>query len=160
MNAQAKLMEIMDITTKLSEKYISYFMDIAERTSQMSQARRLKVGGVAVKNRRIISSGWNGTPEGWDNACETEVNGQLITKPEVLHAEQNIICQLASGTETGKGASLFLTHSPCTECAKLIFQIGFKDVYYKEEYRDPTSINMLKRFGVNVVHVGVSGEPS
>jgi dCMP deaminase len=145
------------MSNEMSEKYIQYFMDIAERTALMSQAKRLKVGGVAVKNRRIISSGWNGTPEGWDNTCEDEYNGQLFTRAEVIHAEENIICQLASGTESAKGADLFLTHSPCRACSKLIAQIGFKNVYFREAYRDPTAINTLAQYGVNVVHVDVQG---
>jgi len=117
-------------------------MDVAERFAQLSHAQRAKVGAIIVKDDRIISIGYNGMPSGWDNVCEEVVPpnewaefGQLKTKPEVLHAETNAIAKLAQSSESGKDATLFCTHLPCMECAKLIYQSGIKEVYYREEYK-------------------------
>jgi len=117
-------------------------MDVAERFAQLSHAQRAKVGAIIVKDDRIISIGYNGMPSGWDNCCEEVVPpnewaefGQLKTKPEVLHAETNAIAKLAQSSESGKDATLFCTHLPCMECAKLIYQSGIKEVYYREEYK-------------------------
>ena len=134
-------------------------MDIAQRTSDLSHARRLHVGAIVVKDDRIISIGYNGMPAGWDNNCEDEIkwpNGDikfLTTKPEVLHAETNAIAKLARSNESGLGSDMFITHSPCLDCAKLIFQSGIKRVFYSEEYRDDTGTKFLKKSGIEVTHV-------
>lgn len=126
-------------------------MNIAETVSQQSSAKRLQVGAIVVKDDRIISIGYNGMPAGWDNECEiVDRAGALITKPEVLHAESNAIAKLAKSSESGLGATLFITHSPCNECAKLIYQSGIAEVYYKNEYRNASGIEFLQKSGVNV----------
>ena len=129
-------------------------MDIAERTSLLSRAVRLQVGSVIVKDDRIISIGYNGMPAGWDNNCENILeDGTLKTKPEVLHAESNAIAKLAKSTESGAGASLFVTHAPCIDCAKLIYQSGITEVYYLNDYRDADGIEFLKVCGLRVAKV-------
>ena len=134
-------------------------MDIARRTAELSHARRLHVGAIVVKDDRIISIGYNGMPAGWDNNCEDEIkwpNGDikfLTTKPEVLHAETNAIAKLARSNESGLGSDMFITHSPCLDCAKLIFQSGIKRVFYSEEYRDDTGTEFLKKSGIEVTRV-------
>jgi dCMP deaminase len=134
-------------------------MDIAQRTAELSYARRLHVGAIVVKDDRIISIGYNGMPAGWDNNCEDEIkwpNGDikfLTTKPEVLHAETNAIAKLARSNESGLGSDMFITHSPCLDCAKLIFQSGIKRVFYSEKYRDDTGTQFLKKSGIEVNHV-------
>lgn len=132
-------------------------MDWAKRVSQLSYARRLQVGAVIVKDDCVISYGYNGMPAGWDNNCEDELkwpNGEirfLQTKPEVLHAESNAVSKLAKSNNSGLGSSMFITHSPCLECAKLIYQSGINTVYYDETYRSTDGIEFLKKSGVNVV---------
>ena len=115
----------------MKDKFISAYMDVAERFAQLSHAQRDKVGAIIVKDDRIISIGYNGMPSGWDNVCETEGR----TNPEVLHAETNAIAKLAQSGESGKDATLFCTHLPCMDCAKLIYQSGITQVYYREEYK-------------------------
>jgi dCMP deaminase len=129
----------------------------------MSHARRLQVGAVIVKDDRVISMGYNGMPAGWDNNCESEEtefnlvtktrtgNGVLITRPEVLHAESNAIAKLAKSNDSGDGADIFITHAPCMECSKLIFQSGIRRVYYNQNYRDDSGIKFLKQSGVEVI---------
>ena len=102
----------------MKPKFEKMYMEIAETVSKMSYAKRLQVGAIVVKDNRIISIGYNGTPAGWDNNCEDENNK---TKPEVIHAEANSIMKLASSNESGKGSVMFLTHAPCIDCAKLIY---------------------------------------
>lgn len=114
-------------------------MRVAEIYSQLSYCERLKVGCIIVKDGRIISIGYNGTPSGWVNVCE--VNN--VTKKEVLHAETNAIAKLAKSQESGDGSSMFITHAPCIECAKLIYQSGIDHVYYKELYRSYDGIDFL-----------------
>ena len=141
-------------------------MQTAQTFAELSHARRLKVGAIVVKDDRIISIGYNGTPAGWNNNCEdeiiettTEETGKatvvttrkvLKTKPEVLHAESNAIAKLARSIESGLGASIFITHSPCLECAKLIYQAGIQQVYYQEKYRDDLGLEFLQASGVDV----------
>ena len=143
----------------MKQKFIDYFMDVAKRTSQLSHARRLQVGAIIVKDDRIISIGYNGMPSGWDNNCEDEIkwpNGDikfLTTKKEVLHAESNALAKLAKSNESGEDATLFITHSPCMECSKLMYQSGISTIYYKNEYRDPSGINFLKKYGVKVIKI-------
>jgi len=140
----------------MKQKFIDLYMDWARRTAQLSYARRLLVGAVIVKDDSVISYGYNGMPAGWDNNCEDELiwpNGEirhLKTKPEVLHAESNAIAKLAKSHNSGFGAELFVTHSPCIECAKLIFQSGITSVYYAENYRDDAGIEFLTKSSVIV----------
>ena len=142
----------------MKHKYIKAYMDVAKRFSKLSSAQRLQVGAIAVKDDRIISIGYNGMPSGWDNCCEDEVieNGWpgLKTKPEVLHAEMNCLMKLAKSTESGEGAVMFITHTPCIDCAKGIYQTGIKEVYYDREYRDSAGVDFLKHSGVNVNYIG------
>lgn len=134
----------------MKEKWISAYMDVAERFSKLSSATRLKVGALVVKDNRIISIGYNGTPEGWCNTCEDSLNK---TKPEVIHAEMNCINKLAKSTESGKDSVMFITHSPCMDCAKSIYGSGIKTVYYKNLYRDISGIEFLKKCGVLVFQI-------
>jgi len=143
----------------VKDKFVNAFMDVAKRFADLSHARRLNVGAIVVKDDRIVSIGYNGMPAGWDNNCEDEIkwpNGDvkyLTTKEEVLHAEANAITKLARSHESGEGASIFITHSPCIECAKLIYQSGIKDVYFGENYRDTKGIDFLKASNINVIQV-------
>lgn len=135
----------------MKEKFKRAYMQTAQTFAKLSSAQRLHVGAIIVKDDRIISIGYNGMPSGWSNVCEdVHEDGSLKTKPEVLHAETNAIAKLAKSTESGDGADLFVTHSPCIECAKLIYQSGIKSVYYNVEYRDEAGINFLKASGVYV----------
>lgn len=124
----------------IKPKFVKYFATIAEETAKLSSAIKLQVGCVIVKDNRILSVGYNGTPSGWDNECEHVIkwpNGDikfLTTKPEVLHAEANALMKLCRSTESSEGATLFVTHTPCIECAKLIYQAGISQVYYINEY--------------------------
>jgi dCMP deaminase len=145
----------------LKIKFKQLYMDWARRAAQLSPARRLNVGAVIVKDDTVISYGYNGMPAGWDNNCEDELqwpNGDiqfLTTKPEVLHAESNAIAKLAKSTNSGLNADLFVTHSPCMECAKLIFQSGIRRVFYAEDYRDDSGIQFLNKSGVTVEKLDV-----
>ena len=128
-------------------------MATAKIFAELSHARRLHVGAIVVKDDRIISIGYNGMPAGWDNNCEDEINNELKTKPEVLHAESNAIAKLAKSSESGLGSDIFITHAPCMECAKLIYQSGIKRVYFGMAYRDDAGINFLQKSGIEVEHV-------
>ncbi len=149
----------------MKPKFVDYYMKIAEVTSGLSYAKRLQVGAVIVKDNQILATGYNGMPSGWENICEyeeeilvsdlekgnrLEKTGQLKTKPEVLHAESNSLMKVAQSTESSKDATLFCTHAPCIECAKLIYQSGITTLYYKHEYRDDSGIKFLQLSGVNV----------
>lgn len=151
----------------MKEKFVKLYMDWAKRCSELSHARRLHVGAVIVKDDTVISYGYNGMPAGWDNNCEYEdvgfsdavfgepqtvINRGLKTRPEVLHAESNAIAKLARSTNSGKDADIFITHSPCLECAKLIYQSGIKRVYFGEHYRNNTGLEFLIRSGIEVKH--------
>jgi len=143
----------------LKQKFIDAYIDVAERFAQLSSAKRLQVGAIVVKDDRIISIGYNGMPSGWDNTCEYEVMGdlgshgkELKTKPEVLHAEANALTKLAGSNESGREATLFCTHAPCMDCAKLIYQTGIATVYYKNEYRSTQGLEFLIKSGVKVIH--------
>lgn len=125
-------------------------MDIATRISEMSYAKRKKVGCIAVKDGRIMSMGWNGTPSGFDNECEEIVNGEMVTKREVLHAELNMFSKIARCHDNVEGADLYVTLSPCFDCSKLIMQSGIKRVFFKEEYRDNSAIFFLEKANVEV----------
>jgi dCMP deaminase len=124
-------------------------MDTAKRFAELSHCERLKVGAIVVKDDRIISIGYNGMPTGWDNCCECDGK----TKDEVLHAEANALTKLAKSTESGDGAVLFCTHSPCIDCAKLIVQSGISDVYYDENYRSEEGLKFLTKSGIRIHNV-------
>jgi len=129
-------------------------MDTAEVFAELSHARRLHVGAIVVKDDRIISIGYNGMPAGWDNDCEDVLEDRTLkTKPEVLHAETNAIAKLAKSTESGLGATMFITHAPCLDCAKLIYQSGINSVYYRTSYRDDNGVEFLKNSGIGVAQV-------
>jgi dCMP deaminase len=139
----------------MKQKWVDAFMDTAERFAQLSSAVRLQVGAVVVKDNRIISIGYNGTPAGWDNLCEDIVqlsDDTLVTKtkPEVIHAEANAISKLARDGEAGGGASMFCTHAPCVDCAKLIYGAGINNVYYRQSYRNDDGIDFLQKCKINV----------
>jgi len=128
----------------------------AERTAELSHARRLQVGAVVVKDDTVISYGYNGMPAGWDNNCEFEFVhpqtkiSELVTNKEVLHAETNAIAKLAKSNESGLGATMFITHTPCLDCAKLIYQSGISHVLYRDAYRDTSGITFLEKSGITV----------
>lgn len=134
-------------------------MRTAENYAKLSHAIRLQVGAIVVKNDRIISIGYNGTPAGWDNNCEDHIytddlHVEMKTKPEVIHAEANAIAKLAKSNESGDGAYMFITHAPCLECAKLIYSSGISIVYYKELYRSSDGLDFLLKCGVGIEHLG------
>lgn len=121
------------------------YMRIAQIAAERSYAKRLKVGCVIVKNHSIISFGWNGMPTGYDNCCEMEVDGKLVTRPEVQHAELNAIAKLAENGYSSKDAAIFITHSPCIHCALLIQKCGISQVFYHELYRSREGLDFLER---------------
>jgi len=130
------------------------YMRVAYEFAQLSYAERRQVGSVIVKNKRIISFGYNGTPNGFDNCCETtNKDKSLTTVKEVLHAESNAITKVAKSTMSCEGATLFTTTSPCFDCSKLIIQSGIKKVYYSETYRDMTGIELLKKAKIKVERI-------
>jgi len=143
----------------MKEKFKQAYMDTARRFAELSHARRLKVGAIVVKDDRIISIGYNGMPAGWDNNCEVVVGyninnePELKTRPEVLHAETNAISKLARSSESGLDADMFITHSPCLDCAKLIHQSGIKRVFYREAYRDDYGLTFLEKSGILVEQI-------
>lgn len=160
----------------MKQKLKKAYMKTAETFAELSHARRLHVGAIVVKDDRIISIGYNGMPAGWENDCEykdymTDAGGwlspdeieerwqyleedgtrySLKTKPEVLHAETNALAKLAKSTESGDGATMFITHSPCLDCAKLIYQSGIESVYYRNNYRSEDGVEFLKKSGIIV----------
>jgi len=170
----------------MKEKFINLYMDWADRTAQLSHAKRLQVGAVIVKDDSVISYGYNGMPAGWDNDCENiewcsaggwlsaeeieedwpyegtyldadgnEMQGRyrLKTKPEVLHAESNSLAKLAKSNNSGMGASMFITHAPCLDCAKLIYQSGISSVLYRNAYRDTAGVEFLEKSGIEVKQI-------
>jgi dCMP deaminase len=154
----------------MKDKLKQAYMKTAETFAELSHARRLHVGAIVVKDDRIISIGYNGMPAGWDNDCEDRVYANewsidnnhwdyqeedgtcynLKTKPEVLHAETNAIAKLARSSDSGLGADMFITHAPCLDCAKLIYQSGIKRVWYGTQYRDSTGTEFLRKSGIEV----------
>jgi dCMP deaminase len=162
-------------------KHIQAHMKVAHIYADCSSAIRLKVGAIVVKDNRIISIGYNGTPEGWDNVCEykdymdgdaggwldieeiekqwpyKDDNGRyaLKTKPEVMHAERNAIDKLAKGSESSVGSAIFVTHAPCLECAKSIHGAGITTMYYTTDYRDTAGIEFLQKCDIKVIKVDV-----
>jgi dCMP deaminase len=143
----------------MKQKFIDYYMKVAELTSTLSYAKRLQVGSVIVKGNKILATGYNGMPSGWDNTCETteiveldeKFIKQLVTKQEVLHSETNAIAKVSASTESSEGAAMFCTHAPCINCAKLIYQSGINSLYYRDTYRDTAGITFLESSGVSVI---------
>lgn len=132
-------------------RYDLLYIDIANRIAKMSHARRLQVGCVLIKNSSIISFGWNGMPTGWDNNCEDwDINLELTTRPEVLHAESNALSKVAKSNESSLNSTLYLTHSPCIHCAKMIHQAGIIRVVYENLYRSNDGIDFLKKCAIKV----------
>ena len=152
---------------KMKRKFIDAYMDVAERFAKLSSAKRLQVGAIIVKEDRIISIGYNGMPAGWTNECEYEDviwvnetplmdvpgNREWVTKDEVIHAEANAIAKLAKCSESGKYSTMFLTHSPCLDCAKQIYTAGIKNVFYRKQYRSDGGIDFLRKCNIEVEQV-------
>ena len=153
----------------MKPRLLEAYMKTAETFAELSHAKRLHVGAIVVKDDRIVSIGYNGMPAGWDNNCEyKEYNGgefaswsfdqqeddgrmyRLKTRPEVLHAESNAISKLARSSESGDGATMFITHAPCMDCSKLIYQSGIRRVYFGSAYRDDAGVQFLKSCGIAV----------
>jgi len=134
----------------LKQKYIDAHMKVAETYASLSSAKRLQVGAIVVKDNRVISIGYNGMPSGWDNECEDE---NYKSKPEVLHAETNAIAKLARSNDSGLNATMFITHAPCLDCAKLIYQSGISTVYYRNTYRESFGIEFLEKSSINVEQI-------
>jgi dCMP deaminase len=162
----------------MKQKFIKAHMQAASVYAQLSTAQRLHVGCVIVKDNTIIGIGYNGMPSGWDNNCENSeyvskeecykseewmkennfsetAHGwiRLKSKPEVLHAETNAIAKVSRSTNSSDGASLFVTHAPCLDCAKIIHQAGIKEVYYQHEYRNTAGIDFLKKCNIDIQQV-------
>lgn len=128
------------------------FITIAEIMSKNSYAERLQVGAVLAKEDRIMATGYNGTPSGYTNECEyiDPVSGEKKTKDAVIHAEQNLICFCAKHGIKTEGCTIYITHSPCITCAKLIASAGIKEVIYRDDYRDSEGVELLLDLGVKV----------
>lgn len=137
----------MDKETK-NRQFDRSYLEMASVWAKNSYCTRRQVGAILVKDRMIISDGYNGTPSGFENVCEDE-NG--VTKPYVLHAEANAITKVAKSNNSSLGATLYITDSPCMECAKLIIQSGIARVVYAREYRITDGIDLLRRAGIEVV---------
>ena len=136
-------------------KFDERYLEMAQVWAKNSYCKRRQVGALIVKDRMIISDGYNGTPSGFENVCEDE-NG--ITKPYVLHAEANAISKVAKSGNSSEGATLYVTASPCMACAKLIIQAGIKRVVYMDEYRLLDGIELLRRAGIECVHLEKENE--
>jgi len=161
-------------------RFLNYYMDLAKRTSELSYATKLKVGAILVKNDNIIGFSYNGTPTGWDNVAENRVyismddalsldypelykkypyseirkeevlRYELKTKPEVSHAEENLILKLARSSESSEGGIMFVTHNPCYVCSRMIYGARISEVYYANDYRDSSGIDFLIKCGIKV----------
>ena len=144
----------------MKEKYVKAHMKAAQVYAELSTAKRLQVGCVIVKDNTIIGIGYNGMPSGWDNVCETvkfkDFTGTVLmkSKPEVLHAETNAIAKVSRSSNSTDNADLFVTHAPCLECAKLIYQSGIKSVFYRDTYRSEDGIQFLQKCNVEVKQIG------
>ena len=160
----------------MKDKFIQVYMDVAERFAKLSSAKRLQVGAIVVKEDRIISIGYNGMPAGWTNECEEKEYfvgnipekystdpwifkdedggvGRIRTKVEVIHAEANAIAKLAKSNDSGDGSTMFLTHAPCVDCAKQMYAMGVKSVYYRHSYRDNDGLTFLEKCDIMVSKV-------
>ena len=131
-------------------KFDKAYLKMALEWGKLSHCKRKQVGALIVKDRMIISDGFNGTPTGFDNCCEDE-NG--ATKWEVLHAEANAILKVASSTQSAKNATLYVTLSPCTQCSKLIHQAGIKRVVYANAYKDDAGVKFLEKAGIEIINL-------
>jgi dCMP deaminase len=133
------------------------YLSMAQIWSNLSRASRKKVGCLIVKDGAIISDGYNGTPKGFDNTCEynpnPDLSHKLITKPEVLHAESNAITKLAKSTQSSAGATMYITISPCVECAKLIIQSEISRVVYGKLYKNRDGLNLLRQADINITEL-------
>tara|TARA_R110002153_G_scaffold109495_1_gene250353 strand:+ start:725 stop:1186 length:462 start_codon:yes stop_codon:yes gene_type:complete len=148
----------------MKQKHKIAHMKSAFNYAECSTATRLQVGCVIVKDNRIISIGYNGMPSNWTNECETKeiwkdgkqlTQPMLVTKPEVLHAETNAIAKLARCSESGEGSTAFVTHQPCMDCAKLLYQSGITEVYYVHKYRLTDGVDFLEKCGIKVEQLTV-----
>jgi dCMP deaminase len=140
---------------KKLNKYDKAYLRIAKEWSQLSYCKRKQVGAIIVKDRMIISDGYNGTPSGFENCCEDE---EGLTRWDVLHAEANAILKVARSTQSCEGATLYITLSPCKECSKLIHQSGIKRVVYQNGYRDDSGLQFLIKAGIDVEQIAVLEE--
>lgn len=131
-------------------KFDIAYLRMAIEWAKLSSCHRKKVGALIVKKRMIISDGYNGTPSGFDNCCEDENNK---TKWYVLHAESNAILKLARSTQSAEGSTLYLTHSPCKECSKLVYQSGIKRLVYIEKYSDEEGVDFLEKSGIEILQI-------
>ena len=136
--------------TKKQEKYDRAYLRMAAEWAKLSHCNRKQVGALIVKNKTIISDGYNGTPSGFTNACEDD---QGETHWYVLHAEANAILKVASSTQACRGATLYITMSPCKHCSKLIHQAGIKRLVYFEEYKDTSGVRFLEKAGIGISHI-------
>lgn len=132
------------------KKYDTTYLEMANIWGQLSYCKRKKVGALIVKDRMIISDGYNGTPSGFENVCEDE---DYYTKWYVLHAEANAILKVAASTQSCNGATLYITMSPCRECSKLIHQSGITRVVYSKTYKDTSGLEFLEKAGVSTVYI-------
>ena len=133
-------------------KYDKAYLKMALEWGELSYCKRRKVGALIVKDKMIISDGYNGTPTGFENICEDD---EGYTKWYVLHAEANAIAKVSSSTQSTNGATLYITLSPCRECSKLIFQSGIKRVVYNREYKDTSGLEFLEKAGVETCFVSI-----
>jgi dCMP deaminase len=140
------------MTAEEKQEKLDYrYLRMARIWAENSYCKRRQVGALVVKDKMIISDGYNGTPSGFENVCEDANN---VTHPYVLHAEANAITKLARSNNNSDGSTLYVTASPCIECAKLIIQAGIKRVVYGEKYRLEDGINLMKRAGIEVIYLG------
>jgi len=137
-------------TTTKQLKFDKAYLRMANEWGKLSHCNRKQVGAIIVKDRMIISDGYNGTPSGFENSCEDQDG---ITKWYVLHAEANAILKVAASTQSCKGATLYITLSPCKDCCKLIHQAGIKRVVYQRQYKDASGIEFLEKAGVELSHI-------
>lgn len=133
-------------------KYDTAYLRIAKEWGTLSYCERKQVGAIIVKDRMIISDGYNGTPTGFENICEDD---EGYTKWYVLHAEANAILKVASSTQSCKGATLYITLSPCKECSKLIHQAGIVRVVYAQAYKDDSGLQFMKKAGIELKHIEI-----
>lgn len=130
------------------------FMNVAKNIAELSHCKRAKVGCIIVGiDKNIMAYGFNGTPSGFDNNAEYELDGSLVTKPETLHSESNAIAKIAKTTLSSDGAMMYVTMSPCFECAKLIIQAGIRKVVYFEKYRDTKGLDLLEKCGIKTEQI-------
>ena len=138
------------MTSEKQTKYDKAYLRIATEWGQLSYCKRKKVGAIIVKDRMIISDGYNGTPSGFENCCEDELGE---TRWDVLHAEANAILKVARSTQSCEGATLYITLSPCKDCSKLIHQSGIKRVVYQNGYRDDSGLQFLEKAGIEILQI-------